>query len=246
MRRTATIAALTALACTGALTGCSSVDSREIRTGGVKAHVTVWVTDDAGDAEVAAGLTVGTLTFVDLNDGEKLTAKAGDVSDDLERRHLAGATDYHGRLSGVTEPGTEVVVGWSRTSNDDSAPRSVVTLAERVSMTAPASGTAFSRKRDDIVVKLETKDTDEATVLTWTGACIATGSRDVPRGERTVRIPRGTIQRSTTTPSTGSVDDDCRAYLTVTRRRAGHVDSAFDGGQIVAESRSTRQIMSRP
>jgi hypothetical protein len=242
MRRTATIAALTALA----LTGCSSVDSREIRTGGVKAHVTVWVNDDAGDAEVAAGLTVGTLTFVDLNDGEKLTATAGDVSDDLERRHLAGATDYHGRLPGVTEPGTEVVVAWSRTADDDSAPRSVVTLAERVSITAPASGKAFSRTRDDIVVKLDTEDSDEPTVLTWAGGCIATGSRDVPRGERTVRIPRGTIQRSTTTPAASAADDDCRAYLTVTRRRTGEVDPAFDGGQIVAESRSTRQLTSRP
>lgn len=252
MRRTMpAIVTLTVVAALATeLTACSSVDSAEVRTNGIEASFVVSVDAAAGATDVVGSLRVGNLTFVDLDDGEKLTATSGDVSTQLKRRHAFGATDYRGRLNGVTTPGTEVVVGWTRTGDNASAPRSVVQLAEPVSLVAPAVNTAFSRSRDDIVVGLESKSTDQSTTLSWTGDCIEAGSVEVRRDQTSVRIARGTIQRATPqtqTPSAGQTPPTtCKAYLTVTRRRGGQVDPAFGGGTITAESSSVRQIMIRP
>jgi uncharacterized protein YceK len=58
------------------LTGCSTVDSADVRTGGLTGNVVASVPEGASYTDVDASLTVGTLTFVQLGDGEKLTALA--------------------------------------------------------------------------------------------------------------------------------------------------------------------------
>jgi hypothetical protein len=238
---------LTALtAALALLVGCSSVDSGDIRTHGMKARFLVSVSQGADAAEVSAGLKVGTLTFVDLDKGEKLSASSADASTELHKRNALGVTDYYGRLPGVTAAGTEVVVGLARTGKDDSAPRSVVKLAEPVSFAAPAVGTQFSR-RQGIVVRLETKPTDEPTEVNWHGDCVQTGAVQVS-GD-TARIAPGTVRRATpppgATPGT-KVPETCTVTLTVVRRTRGDVDPAFGGGDIYAEANATREISSRP
>jgi hypothetical protein len=113
------------------LTGCSTVESRDIRTSGITANLVVTLPEGTDAADVSASLRVGTLTFVELGDGEQTTASGGGKDVGLRHRRAAGVTDYSNRLDGVVAPGTEITV--------DLAPRSTVRLPERVRLVAGAT-----------------------------------------------------------------------------------------------------------
>ena len=250
MRRSAT--AIAAVVAISTLTACSTVDSADIRTNGITADIVVVVPEGASGAEVRASLRVGTLTFVELAGDEKLTAQAGERTATLERTKFAGATDYSTRLDGVTEAGTEVVVGLQRTANDTSAPRSSVRLPEQLALDAPAAGTRFSRSRDDLGVRIiSTKESEQPTVLTWSGECVTSGSLDVPAGRTSVKISRGTIRAASPatrapTASPTRPPSNCQLRLTVTRHLRGTLDPAYGEGTITAETSSARDLLSVP
>jgi hypothetical protein len=248
VRRSATVIA--AAVAISTLAACSTVDSADIRTNGITADIVVVVPEGASGATVRASLRVGALTFVELADGEKLTARAGETAATLERAKFAGATDYSTKLDGVTAAGTEVVVGLQRTANDTSAPRSSVRLPEPLALDAPRAGARFSRSRDDVVVRIVTEK-DQPAVLTWAGECVTTGSLDVPAGSTTMRISRGTIRAASPatrapTASPSRPPSNCQVRLTVTRHLRGTLDPAYGEGTISAETSSARDILSVP
>jgi hypothetical protein len=231
------------------LTGCSTVDSADVRTSGLTGNVVASVPEGASYTDVDASLTVGTLTFVQLGDGEKLTASAGGKSVTLKRQKISGATSYRGRLAGVKDAGTEIVIDLQRDGDNTSAPRSAVRLPETVSLEAPAAGAGFSRARDDIRVRIASPSKLPA-ILTWAGPCIVAGSIDLEPGRTDVTISRGTL-KPLTPSSTGATPPPasaatCQISLTVTRRSDGVLDPAFKNGSIRAESQSTRQVTSAP
>lgn len=237
MRRSLVLTVLIAVV----LAGCSTVDSADIRTSGMTADLQVTVLGDASSAEVSATLRVGTLTFVELGDGEKLTASGGGQTADLKRRKVAGVTSYYGRLEGVADPGTEITFALRREGDNASAPVSKVTLPERVQFSRPAVGTRFSR-RADIPVRFASGPPAE---LAWAGHCIQSGSLQIEDGQKTATISRGTIL-ATPSPSPGAPVDSCQISLTLTRRNEGSLDGAFKDGFVAAESQAVRQVVSEP
>jgi hypothetical protein len=231
-----------------ALTGCSTVESKDIRTSGITAGLIVTLPEDTEAADVSASLRVGTLTFVELGDGEKITAAGGGHTVELKHHRAAGVTEYRNRLDGVVAPGTEITFSLKRSGDNDSAPSSTVALPERVRLVAPAAGTTFSRRKD-IAVRFDSEPSRLPSILTWAGECIETGSLQLEPGRTSATIAAGSIKPAGTQPTTGTPaakPSTCPINLTLTRRTEGKLDDAFKDGSIVAESQSVRQVVSAP
>lgn len=226
------------------LAGCSTVDSKDIRTSGITADYVVTLPESTDAADVSASFRVGTLTFVELGDGESITSTGGGKDVTLEHHRSAGVTDYTGRLDGVVDPGTEITFSLKRGSGDDAAPQSTVKLPERVRLTSPLAGTTYSR-RSVVPVRFESGPSQLPAVLTWTGQCIQTGSLQLEPGRTSVSIPTGSIKPLATTPTPGTTTT-CPVDITLTRRTEGTLDKAFKDGAVTAESQSVRRISSAP
>ena len=109
---------ITALAVVVVLSGCSTVDSKDIRTNGITANLVVTLPESTDAAAVSASLRLGTLTFVELGDGEEITASGGGKSAKLNHNRAAGVTDYTNRLDGVVDPGTEITFDLKRDGDE--------------------------------------------------------------------------------------------------------------------------------
>ena len=227
------------------LTGCSTVESKDIRTSGMTANLVVSLPEGTDAADVSASLRVGTLTFVELGSDESITASGGGKDVELKHHRAAGVTDYANRLDGVVDPGTEIAFNLKRGGDDDSAPRSTVKLPERVHLVAPPAGATYSR-RSAIAVRFDSAPSQLPSILTWAGGCVQEGSLELEPGRTTATIPRGAIKQVTATPTPGQDLSRCQVRLTVTRRTEGRLDPAFKNGSVTAESQSAREISSVP
>jgi hypothetical protein len=226
--------------------GCSTVQSKDVRTSGISATYVVTLPDSADVADVSASYRVGTLTFVELGDGESVTSSGGGKDVKLKHHKSAGVTDYDGQLDGVVAAGTEVTFDLTRGSGNDSAPKSTVKLPERVKLTAPQTGTTYSR-RAAIPVRFDSGPSDLSSLITWAGDCIQPGSLQLESGRTSVSLPPGSLRPVTGTPTPGRKPSTiCLVTMTLTRRTDGTLDSAFKDGSITAQSESSRQINSAP
>ncbi|WP_328992707.1 hypothetical protein OG394_00535 [Kribbella sp. NBC_01245] len=229
------------------IAGCSSVDAADIRTSGFNTNIVVTVPERATHADVWVQLRSGTLTYVDLSDTDKLTSTAGGQTVDLRRHKSLGVITYLGRLDNPGGPGSEVVLGLQRDSENDPAPRSVVRLADPVGVLAPSAGARHSRARD-LAVRLTTPS-DQQTSIEWTGPCVSSGSLRLDPGQSDVTIPRGSFKvppPATTSPTPSPLPSSCKLTLTVTRSVDGQLDPAYKKGTIRAESVATREFTSIP
>lgn len=228
------------------LVGCSTADSKDIRTSGIKADLLVTVKDHDRRAELLATLRAGTLTYVKLGDDEAINVSSSDSSTELRRTKSLGVTTYSGRLEGELRAGTEVTFDLRRDSNNESAPHSTVTLPERLQLIAPAVGTTASRQ-SPITVRFESGPTDLPTTVSWSGSCIQNGELRLPAGGVVTHIPAGRIKPTAVSPSAGqSADASCTVRIKVFRRATGALDPAYKEGSIVAEAQSFRDITSIP
>ncbi|GAA3126755.1 hypothetical protein JOF29_002641 [Kribbella aluminosa] len=228
------------------LAGCSTVQSKDVRTSGISATYVVTVPETTQVADVSASYRVGTLTFIELGDGESVTSSGGGKDVKLKHHKPAGVTDYDGQLDGAVAAGTEITFDLTRGSADDSAPKSTVKLPERVKLTAPVTGTTYSR-RAALAVRFDSRPSDLPSLVTWAGSCVQTGSVHLEPGRTSVSITPGSIRPVTVTPTPGvKPATTCPVDITLTRRTEGTLDKAFKDGSITAETQSTRQITSTP
>ncbi|HEY3560403.1 MAG TPA: hypothetical protein VGL05_23220 [Kribbella sp.] len=228
------------------LAGCSTVQSKDIRTSGITATYVVTLPETTDVAAVSASYRVGTLTFVELGDGESVTSSGGGKDVKLKRHKAAGVTDYDGQLDGVVAAGTEITFDLTRGDGNDSAPRSTVNLPERVKLTAPRTGTTYSR-RAALPVRFESGPSDLPALVSWAGDCVQPGSLQLEPGRTSVSIPPGSIRPVTGTPTPGvKPSATCAVSVSLTRRTDGTLDKAFKDGSVTAQSESTRQITSAP
>jgi len=228
------------------VTGCSTADSKDIRTSGIKADLRVTVTDHDRRADLLATLRAGTLTYVKLGDDEAINVSSSDSATDLRRSKSLGVTTYSGRLEGELRAGTEVTFNLRRDSNNESAPHSTVMLPERLQLIAPAAGTAASRQ-SPITVRFDSGPTSLPTTVNWTGSCVQEGELQLPPGGVVAHIPAGRIKEKTVSPSAGqTADTSCTVRIKVSREATGALDPAYKDGSIVAEAQSFRDITSIP
>ncbi len=236
------------LALVAAVAGCSSIESGDLETSGMTAIISATVRDDSSATDVVASLGAGALTSVDLDGEDILSASADDVSVELEESNLLGVFTYNGVLEGIAEPGTEVTVSLARSADKTPAPSSTVRLPVAVFLTSPAAGTAFSRENDDIVVEINSGASDDDMRLNWSGDCVKNDGVDVPAGQVSVTINRGTIikraQVDENDPDSQPVPDTCTMTLTIERVVEGVLDPAWGGGSITSVSQDSRDVTS--
>jgi hypothetical protein len=228
--------------------GCSTIESGDLETSGMTAAIEVKA--DGTDTDIFASIAAGTLTSVDLDGDDALVASSGDVSARLLEINLLGVVTYAGSLTGISAPGTEINVACKRSADKTPAPTSVVTLPEPVALSAPTAGAAFSRANDDLDVIIDSEASDDAITLRWEGDCVKSASLDVPAGQTTVTINKGTIEKRApvddNAPDSQPVPDTCTITLTAQRSVEGTLDPAWGGGHIVAVSTATRDVTTNP
>jgi len=198
--------------------GCSeTVSSADIKTHGIAALIDV-TADASAVATVHVELRVGgpsSNTFVTLDNGDTLSATAGDVTKPLQSIDRGV---YEAKFSGV-EADTPFSVAFKR-PNDTSAVDNSGALPAPFDLDKPAADK--SRADDDLPVTWSPSGTGDGMHLAIDGSCIFSSSKDVSdTGSYT--IPKGSLS---------SLDDKkpetCDLALDVERSRSGHVDIAFD------------------
>lgn len=219
------------------LAACSTVSSKNLRTGGISPTMRVAVRD--GGLEVSVTLGAGGVNTVHLDDNDALTASAAGRSVDLDGGTFLGVAGYGGRIAGVDKPGTPVRISLRRGDKDTSAPDSTVRLPQRVAVRAPRPEQRVSRARDLLI---EVNDAPGDIRVAWQGSCVQsrTGLPDYPHGQPVV-VSAGTIPRAGKHgPSS------CLMTLTVSRVVHGTLDGAYDGGDISAVRSVSLAVRSVP
>jgi hypothetical protein len=218
------------------VTGCSTVDSADIRTSGMTADLLVKLPENAVAVDVTASFRVGNLTYVELGSGENVSVSAGGQTEELHRGKFAGATSYTGQL-GVSRG--ELTFALKREGDNTSAPSSTIALPEPVHLSQPFGGAKLSRRKAVQV----TLASGPAQTLTWSGPCIQTGSLEIEAGRSSATVAAGAILAATPA-SAGS--DTCQVELLLSRHTTGKLDGAFKDGSVVAVAQSTHQVVSAP
>ena len=221
------------------VTGCSTVDSADIKTSGMTADLLVKLPENADAVDVTASFRVGNLTYVELGSGENVEVSAEGKREQLHRGKFAGATSYTGQLGVSKGSKVEINLALNRAGGNTSAPSSTVVLPEPVHLSQPVGGTKLSRRKDVQV----TFASGPAQTLTWSGPCIQTGSLEIEPGRSSTTIAAGLI-RATTPASAGT--DTCQVEFLLSRHTTGRIDGAFKDGTIVAVAQSTHQVVSAP
>jgi hypothetical protein len=231
-----------------ATVGCTSIDSSDLETSGMIASIEVVRLQGGDGTDVHVSLTAGSLNFVDLDPGDELKASFGDEVVTLQQGEFLDLIAYNGHLSAKDE-GDVVTVALER-ADKTPAPSSTATLPALIDFSAPAASTAFSRANDDIVVTVNGEDSDVGARLTWSGDCVESDGLDIPAGQTSITINKGTIQKRADVdendPDSQPVPDTCTLNLRVRRESAGALDPAYKSGSIVAVTQSSRDLTSDP
>ena len=122
----------------GTVSGCTSVNSSDVKTSGMSADMQV-VADGSGNTNVGMQLHVDTnvTDFVKLSQGDTLTATTGSQTATMSQTQIFGGTWYNAQFTGADAEGTQFTVSFNRGS-DVSAPNSTATLPKPFNITAPA------------------------------------------------------------------------------------------------------------
>lgn len=199
--------------------GCSkeSTSSTNIKTGGIAARIDVYA-DTNTTARVHVELVVGgtsSNTYVNLEGGDKLVAKAGDESKTLTSTDT-GVFDV--TFSGV-EAEEPISVSLERPA-DTTAPGNSGTLPPPFDVEKPEAGK--SRKTDDLAVAWAPSGSGDPMDLDFSGSCIYSNDKSVSdTGAYTVK--KGTLESTG-----GEMPETCDLTLDIQRTRKGVADSAFD------------------
>ncbi len=221
--------------------GCSTVQSKNLRTPGIKAQMTVAVAD--GGVDVRVRLSAGSLTSIELDDGEHLDATSDHHSARLSRTTFLGVTSYFTHLRSPTVVGTPVTVALTRSAKDASAPHSSVTLPPRLAVATPRDGGAMSRSRD---LRFVVNRAAGGIRVAWQGSCVASGFGTEFAAGQPVVVPAGSLHATADAATASTVATSCLVTFTVTRLVVGTLDPALGGGQIRGERSVSLALTSRP
>ncbi len=234
------VSALTLTAMSAFGVACEQVRSSDVKTSGVYANIVGEATGD-GSTTVKAALRVGGVlsnTFLDLSEGESLSAKSGDEEKPLVRKSLPfGAIEYRATFTG-DEEGKAFTVSWTRNEGYESAPNTTFTMPAGFNLEAPAAGATFSRAHDDIQITWSPSGTnDEMLWEVVTSSCAREKlSNVIDADDGSFTIPAGTLEAIE-----GHASETCDTTLVLVRRRKGDLDPAYGEGGWVA-GRQVRKV----
>lgn len=222
--------------------GCSTVASKDVRTSGMIAHISVAATTSG--ARVSADLSAGGTTSVELGPGDQLMARSGGKQVSLRESSFLGLHSYGATLPVRTGPGTTVTVQLSRTADDQPATSSV-RLPGPVGLRAPKDGAKVSRSKD---LRVLVAPGAGAIRVDWKGSCVGGGEVRFEEGRPAV-LPAGSMRPAapasgqSTPPAPPAPPDRCDVALTVTRVLDGRLGSSYKSG--VIESLRSQSIVVR-
>lgn len=225
--RSLTLLALAALTFT---TGCHGVDSTDVDTEDIEAHLVI-STDGRGEADVVAELKpIGhSLAFVELVPGEALRVSARGIEATLHDRWL----DYHAELP-VDRPGTEYQIRLDRQFGTQ-APDSFVEMPPGFELYRLPG--VYSVDYDIIPIQWD-RIADDKMKVTIEGPCISDFERTLTPfrdGGEMIVYPGQLYPRS---DWDGSI---CELEVKAERIRQGRLDRHFaDGGIIAKQVREMR------
>lgn len=220
-----TAASALAAATVATVAGCSTVASSDLRTSGMTARI--FVTAGASGIGVAADLTAGGSTSVELRPGDRLLAGAGGASVTLHESTVLGLHTYSGIVPAAAAPNTEVRVDLLRST--DPAASSTVRLPGAVGLLAPRRGASVSRGQD---LPLHVAPGVGSIRVDWTGSCVGQGEARFERPSPLV-VPAGSLRPpAATAPGGPAAPVSCNVTLTVSRVLEGTLASSYKGGVI--------------
>lgn len=194
-----------------------TVDSKNVRTGGISATITANATTDAATT-VTASLRVGgpsSNTVVDLSGGDKIFAAAGDKRLEM----VAEGSGIYQVDFNTAAADTEFVVDLQREVDDD-APKSSGTLPAPFSFQVPTMSTSRAQA---IEITWSPSGTNDDMSLEISGTCIFQRTIDIAGDTGSHTIEPGTL---------ASVDpnkpETCDLNVEMKRTRKGTPDLAFD------------------
>jgi hypothetical protein len=200
------------------LSACTeTVDSKNVRTGGIAAFITANATRDTATT-VRASLKVGgssSNTYVDLSDGDSIFATGGGKRVEMEAQ---GTGTYEIDFD-TAAADTEFVVDLQR-SEDDDAPASIGKLPAPFSFQVPNMSTSRAQNVD---VTWSTSGTTDDMSIKLSGTCIFSRTIDVPGDTGKHTITGGTL----VSPNTDK-PETCDVSVEMVRSRKGITDTAYD------------------
>ncbi len=194
-----------------------TVDSKNVKTGGIAASITANATTDAATTVIAT-LQVGgpdSNTYVDLSGGDKIFVVANDKQIEMEAQ---GTGTYQANVTTAAE-NTEFIVDLERDTEDD-APMSKGTLPAPFSFQVPNMTTS---RMQDLTITWSPSGSSDDMELTLSGSCIFQRTIDIPGDTGSHVISPGTlISTNTDKPET------CDLTVEMVRSRKGTPDATFD------------------
>jgi hypothetical protein len=214
--------------------GCASVDSSDVLTSGIYPNFTA--STDGSGTRAEAILRVGgasSNTFVSLSGDDSLTVTADGTTTTLTQTQLGDYSVYSADLEPDAEDAS-FTFALVRTS-DAGAPSSIASLPAPFELTAPSADSVISRA-DDILVSWEPSGEQDTILVEWATDCTWTYEVEVDGDTGSYSIPAADVELID-----GHEDESCAGTLTVTRRRGGTLDPAFEEGGTVY-GRQTRSV----
>lgn len=194
-----------------------TVDSKNVRTGGISAQITANATTDAATT-VTASLRVGgpsSNTVVDLSGGDKIFAQA----DEKRLEMVAEGSGIYQVAFNTAAADTEFTVDLQREVDDD-APASIGKLPAPFSLVVPNMSTS---RAQEITFTWSPSGTSDSMTLELSGTCIFSRKIDIPGDTGTQTVDPGTlVSVNTDKPET------CDINVEMKRTRKGTPDTAFD------------------
>lgn len=221
-----------------ALAGCETIDSADVATSGIHAHMTV-TADGTGRTRVRTELRTGgagSNTYLELAPGDRLYAFADTTEAAMRERTDPLSRIWYEAAFDTDRDGLTFRVEFARADHDD-ADESLVRLPPPFELTGPDSGTAYHFEEDPLPITWD-GPSDDALDLEVRGLCIRPFTRTLPSDTGRHLLPPGTL-----TPRPEWSGDACTLELTLTRRREGALDPGFHSGRIVGQQVRTQKVV---
>jgi hypothetical protein len=211
--------------------GCKETTSSEfIRTGGIAALMSVGA--ESGDAaKVRVELKVGgrdSNTYVILDGGDKLIAKAGTESKDM---YSVGEGVYEAELAQGGQ--VDFTVSLDREEDED-APNSRVTLPAAFTIAQPQPGDTLSRADDGLLIAW-TPVAEVTGTVSLSGSCIQSASYDVAGSAGTLVVGPGELKSTDE-----MMPEGCTVEIVISFAREGVADPAYDEESYIRASQTRR------
>ena len=219
--------------------GCSDIKSSALNTSGIHAEISAMVEDGktAVDVILLAG-DANSLTYVELDAGDKLEATDGTDTHHLEHSNFGSVHSYDALFT-QSDPGTEFTVSLFRELEDD-APLSVATLTQDLTLTVEND---VHSRQEPLTFTWEAEEPEDDTLsVSASGSCIFSIKDEVALSDGSYTIDSSDFEST----NADTQQESCALEIVVERRREGTIDPAYASGKIYGGVRKRASIRLDP